>query len=106
MVINKASSKTFLCFYIILSTFLTAAAIRSITAVNIESKQVVKQEQKLQQLLALDFLTDDLYTDRQKVSRFEVLVKVLVHSGVLDEKMDVIPLLKRIGGDSEGVNRE
>eukprot|EP01031_Cornospumella_fuschlensis_P030150 gene30150-36421_t len=106
MVIKEASSKTFLCFYIILSTFLTATAIRTMTGVNIETKHVAKQEQKLQQLLALDFLSDDLHADRQKVSRYEVLVKVLVHSGVLDEKVDVTPLLKRIGGDGEGVNRE
>lgn len=110
MEIKHGSTKVFLCVYIIISTFLVTAIIRSFNASLEEKRQLKAFEKRLKRMQYIHLLytnsaasapssqfSTDALSERNaalSISPHQLLLDILIYSGKLDLMNDVDPWLR------------
>lgn len=85
-------TKTFLVFYIIFSTLLSAFIYNSIQLLHAEKKQIRKLQEKLKKRQDLNFLAELDRGDGVKEADF--ILAVLEHIGTVSRERDILPWKK------------
>lgn len=91
--IKHSSTITFICIYVVFSTFLIAGVIRAFNATMEETKQIEELEAKLRKMQSLRFYRSLNIVNG--MSKYEVVLSMLTYSGVLQQSRDIDPWLQK-----------